>query len=92
MQTQAQTLLQLPRIRSTPVATLLADRDALDARLRAFDLSSAFGPCVGISRLARWRRAARQRLAPPDDLGVLLASPEAAADPALREALWHNKL
>uniref|UniRef100_A0A7S0Q0H4 DNA polymerase delta subunit 4 n=1 Tax=Coccolithus braarudii TaxID=221442 RepID=A0A7S0Q0H4_9EUKA len=33
--------------------------------LRAFDLVQEFGPCVGLSRLQRWRRADKLGLNPP---------------------------
>jgi hypothetical protein len=41
--------------------------------LRHFDLSSQYGPCIGIPRLARWRRANTLGLEPPIEvLAVLL--------------------
>lgn len=41
--------------------------------LRHFDLCSQYGPCIGISRLRRWRRAAGLGLEPPVEvLAVLL--------------------
>ncbi|RMZ77679.1 hypothetical protein DV738_g4255, partial [Chaetothyriales sp. CBS 135597] len=41
--------------------------------LRHFDISSQYGPCIGISRLARWRRADGLGLDPPVEvLAVLL--------------------
>ncbi|KAB8238077.1 hypothetical protein ETB97_006097 [Aspergillus alliaceus] len=41
--------------------------------LRHFDLSSQFGPCIGIARLKRWRRAESLNLNPPIEvLAVLL--------------------
>lgn len=33
--------------------------------LRKFDLSYEFGPCVGVSRLERWKRAEALGLEPP---------------------------
>lgn len=33
--------------------------------LRLFDLSYEYGPCVGVSRLARWERAHKAGLNPP---------------------------
>lgn len=33
--------------------------------LRHFDMSSQYGPCIGISRVDRWKRAQRLRLNPP---------------------------
>ncbi|KAJ9292598.1 hypothetical protein DTO271G3_8570 [Paecilomyces variotii] len=41
--------------------------------LRHFDLSSQYGPCIGIARLKRWRRAHMLNLNPPIEvLAVLL--------------------
>ncbi|PYH96607.1 hypothetical protein BO71DRAFT_320302 [Aspergillus ellipticus CBS 707.79] len=41
--------------------------------LRHFDLSSQYGPCIGIARLQRWRRARMLDLNPPMEvLAVLL--------------------
>ncbi|RAL01278.1 putative DNA polymerase delta subunit 4 [Aspergillus ibericus CBS 121593] len=41
--------------------------------LRHFDLSSQYGPCIGIARLKRWRRAHMLGLNPPIEvLAVLL--------------------
>ncbi|PVI03543.1 hypothetical protein DM02DRAFT_612169 [Periconia macrospinosa] len=41
--------------------------------LRRFDLSGQYGPCTGIARLKRWKRAHRLGLEPPTEvLAVLL--------------------
>ncbi|KAJ4352451.1 uncharacterized protein N0V89_007799 [Didymosphaeria variabile] len=41
--------------------------------LRKFDMTGQFGPCVGIARLKRWKRAQRLGLEPPIEvLAVLL--------------------
>lgn len=41
--------------------------------LRHFDLSSEYGPCIGIARLQRWKRAQSLGLHPPMEvLAVLL--------------------
>ncbi|KAK8086530.1 hypothetical protein PG994_001504 [Apiospora phragmitis] len=45
--------------------------------LRYFDVSSQYGPCVGISRLRRWQRADKLGLNPPPEvLAVLLKEEE----------------
>ncbi|PWY68440.1 hypothetical protein BO70DRAFT_366110 [Aspergillus heteromorphus CBS 117.55] len=45
--------------------------------LRHFDLSSQYGPCIGIARLKRWRRANMLGLSPPMEvLAVLLKQDE----------------
>ncbi|EFX06257.1 DNA polymerase delta subunit [Grosmannia clavigera kw1407] len=45
--------------------------------LRYFDVSSQFGPCVGISRKKRWMRAQRLGLAPPIEVLAVLLQEEA---------------
>lgn len=45
--------------------------------LRLFDMSGEYGPCLGITRLNRWKRAHRLGLSPPVEvLGVLVAVEE----------------
>lgn len=45
--------------------------------LRHFDLSSQYGPCVGIPRVRRWKRAEGLGLKPPIEvLAVLLKERE----------------
>ncbi|KAF2020070.1 hypothetical protein BU24DRAFT_419659 [Aaosphaeria arxii CBS 175.79] len=47
--------------------------------LREFDMSSQYGPCTGIARLKRWKRAHRLGLAPPIEvLAVLLKEQESS--------------
>ena len=63
--------------------------EAIEARLRAFDLDSKFGPCVAITRRERWERAAKLGLAPPADVLALL---DGADPPARQWSLWHGRL
>ncbi|KAF3385295.1 DNA polymerase delta subunit 4 [Penicillium rolfsii] len=50
-----------------------ADLDLEEKILRHFDLSSQYGPCIGIARVKRWRRANMLKLNPPIEvLAVLL--------------------
>ncbi|RDL37338.1 uncharacterized protein BP5553_04771 [Venustampulla echinocandica] len=45
--------------------------------LRLFDMSSQFGPCIGIARMKRWTRASKLGLNPPIEvLAVLLKEAE----------------
>ncbi|KAH8175563.1 DNA polymerase delta, subunit 4 domain-containing protein [Sarocladium implicatum] len=44
--------------------------------LRYFDVSSQFGPCVGISRMKRWQRAERLGLNPPIEVFAVLLKEE----------------
>ncbi len=43
-----------------------------EARLRQFDLNPRFGPYQGMSRLTRWRRAAKFGLNPPPELLTII--------------------
>ncbi|KAL4326275.1 hypothetical protein GQ457_11G005950 [Hibiscus cannabinus] len=40
--------------------------------LRQFDMNMAYGPCLGITRMARWERAQRLGLDPPKEIRYLL--------------------
>jgi len=56
--------------------------------LRHFDLSSQYGPCIGIPRLARWRRANTLGLQPPIEvLAVLLREEEGGAKEGVKYAV-----
>ncbi|RDH36703.1 DNA polymerase delta, subunit 4-domain-containing protein [Aspergillus welwitschiae] len=44
--------------------------------LRNFDLSSQYGPCIGIARLKRWRRAHMLGLNPPIEVLAVLLNPD----------------
>ncbi|OJJ77502.1 hypothetical protein ASPBRDRAFT_50376 [Aspergillus brasiliensis CBS 101740] len=54
-------------------------QEGLDLRekiLRNFDLSSQYGPCIGIARLKRWRRAHMLGLNPPIEVLAVLLKPD----------------
>ncbi|KAG1737216.1 DNA polymerase delta, subunit 4-domain-containing protein [Suillus lakei] len=44
--------------------------------LRVFDMSYEYGPCVGMTRLERWERAASFGLNPPDEVRHILLTRE----------------
>ncbi|KAG0048497.1 hypothetical protein BGZ83_006560 [Gryganskiella cystojenkinii] len=48
------------------------DTSANEKVLRQFDLSSKYGPCLGLTRLERWERAAMLDLNPPKNVKELL--------------------
>ena len=70
-----------PRPRRSPAAPKTAPAgpskrvaltEAEAAELKAFDLTMAFGPMVGLTRLERWERAQEAGLGPPAHLHALL--------------------
>ncbi|KAF6229041.1 hypothetical protein HO133_007155 [Letharia lupina] len=64
--------------------------------LRHFDLSSQYGPCIGIPRMRRWKRAETLGLGPPVEvLGVLVKeerSGNGKAERAFMEGLLTSRL
>ncbi|GJJ73498.1 DNA polymerase delta subunit 4 [Entomortierella parvispora] len=46
--------------------------DLNELLLRQFDLTSKYGPCLGLTRLERWERAALLDLNPPNEIKDLL--------------------
>ncbi|KAM7191344.1 DNA polymerase delta subunit 4 [Rhypophila sp. PSN 637] len=48
--------------------------------LRYFDVSSQYGPCIGITRLKRWKRAERLGLNPPIEVLAALIKEEERVD------------
>ncbi|KAL4376173.1 hypothetical protein GQ457_02G028700 [Hibiscus cannabinus] len=59
-------------ISQTPALVSLDLKDGFEQVLRQFDMNMAYGPCLGIPRLARWERAQRMGLNPPQEIGSLL--------------------
>ncbi|RKF84318.1 DNA polymerase delta subunit 4 [Golovinomyces cichoracearum] len=49
------------------------DLDDQTKILRLFDITSQYGPCIGISRSKRWARANRLRLSPPIEVLAILS-------------------
>lgn len=58
--------------------------------LRAFDLTSKYGPCTGMTRMERWERAVKLGLEPPMEVPLILNKygPQAVAN----NNLWHNRI
>jgi DNA polymerase delta subunit 4 len=67
----------------------LADSDvsAEERILRQFDLNKKYGPCVGMTRTERWRRAEELGLSPPPAVLVLLQ-----AQGANEKCLWEGRV
>ncbi|XVF30579.1 hypothetical protein REPUB_Repub16aG0070500 [Reevesia pubescens] len=55
---------------------LKEDYDDEEQLLRQFDMNMAYGPCLGITRLARWERAQRLGLNPLKEIENLLKAGE----------------
>jgi DNA polymerase delta subunit 4 len=61
-----------------------------ERRLRLFDLDKRYGPCIGMTRSERWRRARELGLDPPAEVADLL---RASGGGAAREAcLWAGRV
>jgi DNA polymerase delta subunit 4 len=50
-----------------------ADGEEEELAAREFDMDMRYGPCLGLARAQRWRRAAALGLAPPPALLALCA-------------------
>lgn len=54
--------------------------------LRYFDVSSHYGPCIGITRIRRWQRAQRLGLNPPIEVLAVLLKEEAKDNKTIQRA------
>ncbi|KAK4270768.1 hypothetical protein QN277_019540 [Acacia crassicarpa] len=55
--------------------------------LRQFDMDMAYGPCIGMTRLARWERAHKLGLNPPAEIEKLVKGGKVQAD-----CLWDGRI
>lgn len=55
--------------------------------MRQFDMNMAYGPCLGMSRRARWERAQRLGLNPPIGFEGLLR-----AEKVRSECWWDGRI
>jgi len=62
----------------------------VDHILRIFDLSYEYGPCVGVTRLERWERAAALGLNPPPEVREILMTKEGCRDTRLVQNVLHD--
>ena len=58
---------------------------ACDLALEAFDKNTKYGPCVGIPRSQRWRRAQRLNLKPPTEVMAII---EASHDELIERDIY----
>ncbi|KAK4101111.1 hypothetical protein N658DRAFT_507420 [Parathielavia hyrcaniae] len=54
--------------------------------LRYFDVSSQYGPCIGIARIKRWQRAQKLGLSPPIEVLAVLLKEEAEGNTEIEKA------
>ncbi|KAL3837933.1 hypothetical protein ACJIZ3_022524 [Penstemon smallii] len=55
--------------------------------LRQFDMNMAYGPCLGMTRLDRWKRANALGLNPPRELETMLRAGKVNSD-----CLWDGRV
>ncbi|KAL4595614.1 hypothetical protein ACB092_12G104400 [Castanea dentata] len=63
------------------------DNDENEDILRKFDMNMAYGPCLGMTRLARWERARSLGLNPPEEIEGLLKAGKVRSD-----CLWDGRV
>ena len=84
-----------PRARGFEIEREDEDEDASAARdeatLRGFDLTSAYGPCLGLTRLERWDRAVKYGLDPPKAVLEALQR-RGSAKARWRECVWYGRV
>ncbi|XP_059165931.1 DNA polymerase delta subunit 4-like [Physella acuta] len=54
--------------------------------LKKFDMTWEYGPCIGISRMERWKRAERHGLNPPTEVKDIISKHE--NDKEYTECVW----
>ncbi|KAL0953946.1 hypothetical protein HGRIS_005107 [Hohenbuehelia grisea] len=60
--------------------------------LHVFDLSYEYGPCIGVKRLDRWKRAEAEGLNPPTEVRDILLTLEAGESPALFNCIFEGEV
>ncbi|WWC60003.1 uncharacterized protein I303_102566 [Kwoniella dejecticola CBS 10117] len=58
--------------------------------LRVFDMTSSYGPCVGVTRLQRWERAKKWGLNPPEEIREILITEQGQNDVRYRENVLYG--
>ncbi|KAF2753846.1 hypothetical protein EJ05DRAFT_157057 [Pseudovirgaria hyperparasitica] len=59
--------------------------------LREFDIAAKFGPCVGIARIKRWKRAKKLGLEPPVEVLAVLLKEEGTRERAYVDELMGTR-
>ncbi|OVA18382.1 DNA polymerase delta [Macleaya cordata] len=63
------------------------DYDESEEMLRQFDMNMAYGPCIGMTRLARWERANNLGMNPPKEIESFLKGGKVGL-----ESLWEGRV
>jgi hypothetical protein len=58
----------------------ISRKEQLEVELRMFDLDARYGPFVGVDRVARWKRAERMGLDPPEHILHILTQQDVPVD------------
>ncbi|WOO78943.1 DNA polymerase delta subunit 4 [Vanrija pseudolonga] len=58
--------------------------------LRVFDMTSKYGPCVGMTRLERWERAKKWGLNPPEEVKAILLTQQGEDDTSYRQSVLYG--
>ena len=80
-----------PRARGFEIEREDEDATRDEATLRGFDLTSAYGPCLGLTRLERWDRAVKYGLDPPKAVLEALQR-RGSAKARWRECVWYGRV
>lgn len=81
-------ITQPPALLSNSSPDLPDEYEKEEEVLRQFDMNMAYGPCLGMSRLARWERASVLGLNPPQQVHHLLLK----APTARSHCLWEGRI
>ena len=68
-----------------------AEVEEEEEALRQFDMDTSYGPCIGITRLRRWERAAAMGLRPPPRVRDLVLRRHRNGDGPSSSLLLPNK-
>lgn len=69
------------------VAVTTDEHNGSEAVLQQFDMNMKYGPCMGMTRLARLERAVKLGLNPPEEIAELLKSGKVQ-----QESLWDTRI
>lgn len=79
-------------IRSKKAEPVHYTEDIIQQILKHFDLSSQYGPAIGMTRLERWNRASRLGLDPPQEIHAILTTVEGTQTSSIRDCLFELEL